>query len=38
MIPNAQLAVIEHCGHMAPMERPEDVTAAMTSWFSALKN
>jgi len=38
MIPNAQLAIIEHCGHMAPMERPEDVTAAMTSWFSALKS
>jgi pimeloyl-ACP methyl ester carboxylesterase len=31
MIPNAQLAVIEHCGHMPPMGVPEDVTAAMTS-------
>jgi pimeloyl-ACP methyl ester carboxylesterase len=38
LIPNATLAVIEHCGHMSPMERPEDVTAAMTSWFSALKS
>jgi pimeloyl-ACP methyl ester carboxylesterase len=36
MIPKAKLAVIEHCGHMAPMERPEDVTASMTSWFTGL--
>ncbi len=38
LIPNATLAVIEHCGHMSPMERPEDVTAAMTAWFAGLKN
>jgi pimeloyl-ACP methyl ester carboxylesterase len=36
MIPNAKLAVIEHCGHMAPMERPEDVTGALSAWFSGL--
>jgi pimeloyl-ACP methyl ester carboxylesterase len=36
LIPNATLAVIEHCGHMSPMERPEDVTAAMTTWFAGL--
>jgi pimeloyl-ACP methyl ester carboxylesterase len=36
-IANAKLAVIEHCGHMAPMERPEDVTASMTSWFTGLE-
>jgi len=36
MIPKAKLVVIEHCGHMAPMERPEDVTASMTSWFTGL--
>lgn len=35
-IAKAKLAVIEHCGHMAPMERPEDVTASMTSWFTGL--
>lgn len=35
-IPNSHLAVIEHCGHMAPMERPEEVTAALTKWFSGL--
>ncbi len=36
MIPGSKLAVIEDCGHMAPMERPEDVAAAMTSWFTGL--
>jgi pimeloyl-ACP methyl ester carboxylesterase len=36
LIPNATLAVIEHCGHMSPMERPEDVTAALSAWFSGL--
>ena len=38
MIPNATLAVIEHCGHMAPMERPAEVTAAMTAWFEGLRS
>ncbi len=37
LIPNATLAVIEHCGHMSPMERPADVTAAMAAWFRGLK-
>jgi pimeloyl-ACP methyl ester carboxylesterase len=36
-IPHARLAVIEHCGHMAPMERPEEVTAALGSWFAGLR-
>jgi pimeloyl-ACP methyl ester carboxylesterase len=36
LIPNATLAVIEHCGHMSPMERPADVTAALSAWFSGL--
>src|SRR5579862_7590725 len=35
-IPGSRLAVIEHSGHMAPMERPADVTAAMTQWFASL--
>lgn len=35
-IPNAHLAIIENCGHMAPMERPEEVTAALATWFEAL--
>lgn len=33
-IPNSKLAVIEHCGHMAPMERPAQVTAALADWFA----
>jgi pimeloyl-ACP methyl ester carboxylesterase len=36
LIPNATLAIIEHCGHMSPMERPADVTGAMTAWFTGL--
>jgi pimeloyl-ACP methyl ester carboxylesterase len=36
MIPNATLAVIEHSGHMAPMERPAEVTLALTNWFTSL--
>jgi len=37
LIPNAKLEVIEHCGHMSPMERPAEVTAAMSAWFEGLK-
>ncbi|MBZ5500930.1 MAG: alpha/beta hydrolase [Acidobacteriia bacterium] len=36
LIPGSKLVVIENCGHMAPMERPEEVTAAMTEWFASL--
>jgi pimeloyl-ACP methyl ester carboxylesterase len=35
-IPHAHLAVIERCGHMAPMERPAEVTAALGSWLAGL--
>jgi pimeloyl-ACP methyl ester carboxylesterase len=35
-IPNSQLGIIEHCGHMAPMERPAEVTSALTTWFQGL--
>lgn len=31
-IEDAELAVIDHCGHMAPAERPEAVTALLRSW------
>ncbi|HLH31612.1 MAG TPA: alpha/beta hydrolase [Terriglobia bacterium] len=34
-IPRSRLAVIENCGHMAPMERPEDVTAEMRKWLTS---
>ncbi|QXM23988.1 alpha/beta hydrolase [Elioraea tepida] len=31
-IPKARLAVIEDCGHLAPLERPQAVTALMRLW------
>ena len=33
-IPDARLVVIEDAGHMAPMEKPEAVTAAMRKWLT----
>jgi len=36
-IPQSKLVVIENCGHMAPMERPERVTAALVSWLEFLR-
>lgn len=33
-IPGAELAVIEDCGHLATMERPESVNAAMRAWLA----
>lgn len=33
MIPGAQLAVFEHCGHLAPIEQPEAVNRAMRDWL-----
>lgn len=37
-IPNARLVAIDTCGHMATMERPEAVTAALAEWFSGLSD
>jgi pimeloyl-ACP methyl ester carboxylesterase len=34
-IPGSRLAIIEDCGHMAPVEQPEAVTAAMREWFES---
>ena len=33
LIPEATLAVIDRCGHMAPMERPREVAQAMLAWL-----
>ena len=33
-IPDAQLVVIEDCGHLSPMERPEHVNRAMRDWLA----
>lgn len=35
-IPGARLVVVEHCGHMAPMERPEAVAAALREWLAGV--
>lgn len=35
-IPGARLEVIEDCGHMAPAEQPEAVTALLVEWLSWL--
>ncbi len=37
-MPNARLAIIENCGHMATMERPEAVSAALAGWLSGLSD
>lgn len=33
-IPGARLVSIERCGHLAPLEQPEAVTAALAEWLS----
>ncbi|MFJ2994281.1 alpha/beta fold hydrolase [Pandoraea sp. NPDC087047] len=34
LIPGAVLSVVEHSGHMSPMERPQAVADAMRAWLS----
>jgi pimeloyl-ACP methyl ester carboxylesterase len=34
-IARSRLVVIEDCGHLAPIERPAEVTAALKAWLSA---
>jgi len=36
VIPGSKFVVIENCGHMAPMERPEETTSAMAEWFETV--
>ena len=33
-IPNANLIIIEDCGHLAPLERPYAVSAVMRYWLT----
>jgi pimeloyl-ACP methyl ester carboxylesterase len=33
MIPGSHLRVIEDCGHMSAMEKPQEVTTAMVEWL-----
>jgi pimeloyl-ACP methyl ester carboxylesterase len=33
LIPNATLNIVEDCGHLAPLERPQTTTAALKAWL-----
>jgi len=33
-LPNAELVIFEHAGHMAPCETPDQVTAALRTWLA----
>ena len=33
-IPNSTLVLVEKCGHMSTVERPEEVSRAMREWHS----
>ena len=33
-IANSRLIVLEECGHMSPLEKPAEVTAALRRWLS----
>ena len=33
LIPSADLAVIDHCGHLSTLEKPAEVNAAMRRWL-----
>lgn len=35
LMPQVTLVVIAHCGHLAPLEKPLQVTAAMREWLMA---
>ncbi len=34
LVPGARLEVVEHCGHMSTMERPEAVNRALRRWLA----
>jgi len=33
LVPGSRLAILERCGHMAPMERPDAVGATLVEWL-----
>lgn len=34
LAPSGELLVIEECGHLSTMERPEEVTRALLRWLA----
>ena len=36
-LPHARFEVIEDCGHMAPLEKPRELAALLTSWVEATR-
>ena len=36
LVPGAELAMIEHCGHMLTMERPDEVNKVLLGWLRRL--
>jgi pimeloyl-ACP methyl ester carboxylesterase len=34
-MPDARFALVEHCGHLAPLEQPVATTALMRLWLTA---
>lgn len=38
LLPGSRLVVVERCGHLSPLERPEAVTAAMREWLETTEN
>ncbi len=38
LIPGSRLTILEHCGHMAPMERPDAVGEALVEWLQATRS
>ena len=37
-IPKSELVVVERCGHMSTMERPDEVSAALRAWLASRRS
>ena len=35
LIPNAELVLIDDCGHLSAMERPDETNSALRRWLTA---
>jgi len=35
LVPHSRLLVLPNCGHLAPMEQPDEVSAALRTWLQA---